>query len=184
MSLEFGVKPGFINCSIVFFLSARLTLRRDDPADFDALVALNLSRFGERSYFADERFTRGFRDLLALAQERGWLRMTALLDRDEPVAADLGCVYQGVYTLLGGGTHGDYPGIAKVINLHHLERACEERFTQVDFLCGDFGWKTLFHLTPRPLYLIAGPGPARRDPGTAAQTEALAAGRPGLIHAR
>ncbi|MBM3318062.1 MAG: GNAT family N-acetyltransferase, partial [Candidatus Eisenbacteria bacterium] len=105
-------------------LSARLTLRRDDPADFDALVALNLSRFGERSYFADERFTRGFRDLLTLAQERGWLRMTALLDRDEPVAVDLGCVYQGVYTLLAGGTHGDYPGIAKVINLHHLERAC------------------------------------------------------------
>jgi len=25
-------------------------------------------------------------------------------------------------------------------------------YKEVDFLCGDFSWKKLFHLTPRPLY--------------------------------
>jgi hypothetical protein len=67
---------------------------------------------------------------------------------------DMGCVYQGVYTLLAGGTNSRYLGVAKLINFHHMQRACEEKLKRVDFLCGDFNWKKLFHLTPRPLYLM------------------------------
>jgi hypothetical protein len=26
---------------------------------------------------------------------------------------------------------------------------------RVDFLCGDFSWKALFHLAPRPLYRLS-----------------------------
>ncbi|MDP8235708.1 MAG: GNAT family N-acetyltransferase [Candidatus Erginobacter occultus] len=129
----------------------------DRPEDFDLIVEMNISRFGEASYFADPRFRESFRELAGLLRERGWLRMTTVLVEGRPAACDLGAVYNGVYTLLAGGTGADYPGAAKLINLHHIERACRERFELVDFLCGDFSWKTLFHLTPRPLYLITSP---------------------------
>ncbi|MFH1144299.1 MAG: GNAT family N-acetyltransferase [Candidatus Eisenbacteria bacterium] len=167
-------------------LGARLRLRLDDPGDFDALVRLNEGRFGERSYFADPRFREGFRNLMELARERGWLRMTAFFDGDLPVAVDFGCLYERAYTLLGGGTHGDYPGVAKLINLHHMERACRERFDGVDFLCGDFSWKSLFHLTPRPFYLLAGDGagPARAtDAASAASASRAEADPPQLSSA-
>ena len=129
--------------------------RHDDPGDFDRMVCLNASCFGERSYFHDPRFTAGFRSLMRLLDERGWLRMTAVTIEGELAAVDMGCMYGGVYTLLAGGTHRGCPGVAKLINLHHMRRACQERIEQVDFLCGDFSWKTLFHLTPRPLYLLS-----------------------------
>lgn len=134
--------------------------RYDDPADFEHIVRLNVERFGEHSYFRDVRFRDSFRSLAAFLQEKGWLRMTTVLIDGEPAAADMGCVYGGVYTLLAGGTHGGYPGIAKFINIHHMRRACEERLCQVDFLCGDFSWKKLFHLKPRPLYLLSNVAPA------------------------
>jgi len=133
---------------------AGVSYRHDEPRDFDWMVELNLERFGERSYFHDQRFKEGFRSLVRLLCEKGWLRVTTVLIDREPAAVDVGCVYRGAYTLLAGGTSGKVPGVAKLINLQHLGRACRERFDQVDFLCGDFNWKKLFHLTPRPLYLL------------------------------
>lgn len=132
-----------------------LDFRLDDIQDFDRLVEMNIGRFGAGSYFYDERFRESFRSLMHFLRERGWLRMTAVLIGGELAAVDIGCVYNGTYTLLGGGTSADFPGVAKLINIHHIERACRERFALVDFLCGDFTWKKLFHLTPRPLYLIS-----------------------------
>jgi hypothetical protein len=129
--------------------------RLDVLEDFDALIGLNVERFGERSYFHDPRFLESFRDLTRWLRENGWLRMTALTIDGDPVAVDMGCLYRGVYTLLAGGASVRYPGLAKLINFHHMRRACDERFEQVDFLCGDFGWKAMFHLTPRPLYLMS-----------------------------
>lgn len=132
-----------------------LEFRYDRPEDFDLIVEMNISRFGESSYFADPRFTESFRLLAGLLRERSWARLTTVLVEGRPAACDLGAVYNGVYTLLAGGTAGDFPGVAKVINLHHIERACREKLRLVDFLCGDFSWKTLFHLSPRPLYLLS-----------------------------
>jgi hypothetical protein len=135
------------------FYARDLTFRFDDPGDFEGLVRMNIDRFGETSYFADERFLASFRDLMFLLREKGWLRMVTVLIEGVPAAIDIGAVYNNRYTLLAGGTGADYPGIAKVINLFHMERACEEKYREADFLCGDFAWKTIFHLTPRPLYL-------------------------------
>jgi hypothetical protein len=128
--------------------------RYDRPDDFALLVDLNLSRYGENSYFHDQRFLASFHSLVEFLLERGWLRMTTVLIDGEVAAADMGCVYNGTYTLLAGGTNASFPGAAKFINMHHMARACDERFDRVDFLCGDFSWKTLFHLSPRPLYLL------------------------------
>ena len=132
-----------------------LRYRLDDASDFDILVRFSLERFGSLSYFDDPRFRGSFRSLLHFLREREWLRLTTVIIGDEIAAVDMGCLYRGVYTLLAGGTNRDFPGVAKVINLHHIRRACRERLQSVDFLCGDFSWKKLFHLTPRPLYLLS-----------------------------
>ncbi len=137
------------------FAALGASYRYDDNRDFEDLVALNLNRFGNSSYFADPRFTESFRDLMNLLRERGWLRITTVLIRGKIAAVDLGCVFKGVYTLLAGGTDGDFPGAAKFINTHHMAWACERKLEEVDFLCGDFAWKTIFHLSPRPLYLLS-----------------------------
>lgn len=134
--------------------SQGVTYRHDDFRDFDIMVELNMERFGSQSYFFDPRFRESFRALARMFQEKGWLRFTTVLINNEPVAVDMGCVYRGVYTLLAGGTNSRYLGVAKLINFHHMQRACEEKLDRVDFLCGDFNWKKLFHLTPRPLYLL------------------------------
>jgi len=137
------------------FMGRGISFRHDAPSDFDDLVGLNLERFGEHSYFHDPRFEAGFRALQEFLLEKGWLRMTTVLVNDTVAAVDMGCVRQGVYTLLAGGTHGGFPGVAKVINLHHMKWACQEKMKEVDFLCGDFSWKTLFHLSKKPLYLLS-----------------------------
>ena len=129
--------------------------RYDDLADYEHLVRMNLERFGEKSYYADPRFTESFRTLMHYLHRRGWLRMTTVVLQGQVAAVDMGCVYRGVYTLLAGGTHGAFPGVAKLINLLHMKHACQQRLQEADFLCGDFSWKKLFHLTPRPLYLLS-----------------------------
>ncbi|MFH1037670.1 MAG: GNAT family N-acetyltransferase [PVC group bacterium] len=149
----------------------------DRVEDFDHIVRLNIGRFGERSYFSDPRFTQSFYSILDLLRERGWLRLTTVLIEGRVAAVDIGCVYNGVYTLLGGGTDGDYPGVAKLINIHHIRRACRERLDLVDFLCGDFSWKSLFHLSVRPLYLLSGSFPREAHrPAPADRREMVYAG--------
>ena len=93
-----------------------------------------------------------FKYLLELLKKKGWLRVTTILIGGELAAIDVGAVIDNKYTVLAGGTNPHFPGVAKLINFHHLKYACERRFDQIDFLCGDFGWKERFLLTPRPLY--------------------------------
>lgn len=131
-----------------------LSVRENCFDDVQILLEMNLRAFGERSYFLDERFRGGFGSLMAMLHERGWLRITTVLLGGEVAAVDVGGVYNNAYTVLAGGTDGRFQGVAKVINLQHLAWACRQRLESVDFLCGSFGWKDRFHLTPRPLYQI------------------------------
>jgi len=123
--------------------------------DVDLMIAMNVSRFGNDSYFSDTRFRKGFTEMIKLFAQRGWLRITTALLQGEAAAVDVGVLYNGTCTLMAGGTNPSFPGIAKVLNMHHMERACEEKIDEVDFLCGDFHWKKMFHLTERPLYLFS-----------------------------
>jgi len=132
-----------------------VSYRYDNILDFDLMIQLNIARFGVNSYFYDRRFRESFRSLAHFLHDKGWLRFTTVLIGHEPAAVDMGCFYNGVYTLLAGGTNASFPGVAKLINLHHIQRACNERMRQVDFLCGDFNWKKLFHLAPRPLFMLS-----------------------------
>jgi hypothetical protein len=125
--------------------------------DYDIMVDMSLTAFGESSYFYGSRFTEGFREVLRFLSRNGWLRMVSLEIGDKTVAVDMAAVYRGSYVVMLGGTDPEFRGVAKVMNMQHLEFACEQRLSSVDFLCGDFHWKKLWHLNPQPLYKYVSP---------------------------
>lgn len=141
-----------IDRELARFHEAGVSFRHDHRPDIALLFRLNLAAFGEASYFAEERFMHSFSELISFLSQAGLLRITTVLVGGKEAAVDLGAVLNGQYTVLAGGTSPDFPGIAKLINFHHLEWACHNRMQNVDFLCGDFGWKERFRLTPQPLF--------------------------------
>lgn len=133
-----------------------LEWRFDEANDFELLCQMNRSRYGRLSYFNDDRFLNSFYALVDLLGQRGLMRLVTILVDGEPAAVDMGSLFNGMLTMLAGGTNSNFPGIAKLINMHHLTYACEQRLDSVDFLCGDFNWKPQFHLTPASLYMVEG----------------------------
>ena len=131
-----------------------VSFRYDHQNDIEWMFRKNLESFGEFSYFKDPRFLASYEQLVAWLSDNKFLRVTTVLLGGEIAAVDIGTVWNRQYTVLAGGTNPEFPGVAKIINLHHLDWACRQRLTVVDFLCGDFGWKNRFHLTHRPLYEI------------------------------
>jgi hypothetical protein len=126
--------------------------------DFDRLVDMSVKYYGEDSYLYDSRFREGFRDLMYFLQQGGRLRMVSLEIQGETVAVDLGALWRGTYTVFLGGADQRFPGVAKAMNMHHIEFACNKGISKLDFLCGDFHWKKLWHLDPEPLFKFVGPG--------------------------
>lgn len=124
----------------------------DEWNDIQWMFETNLDNFNHRSYFHDPRFLRSFESMLSFLARLGMLRVVSVRIKGRLAAVDAGAVYRNRYTVLAGATDPQFPGIAKVINLFHLKWACLYRIEQIDFLCGDFGWKSRFRLQPRPLY--------------------------------
>jgi len=60
-----------IKREVAAFEERGMTVRRDNPADFDLLVRLSLGRYERHSYFNDARFTEGFRDVMHFLADRG-----------------------------------------------------------------------------------------------------------------
>lgn len=131
-----------------------VSFRHNNLSDAEHIFRMNIEAFKENSYFSDPRFLNAFENLTAWLHDSGMLRTTAVIVGGETAAVDIGAVWGRYYTVLAGGTNPNFPGVAKMINFHHLQWACVERLDMVDFLCGDFGWKERFHLTSRPLYQI------------------------------
>lgn len=131
-----------------------VSFRINSIKDLEHMFAMNIDSFSENSYFSDARFYDSFERLASFLMEMGMLRITTILVGGKIAAVDMGAIFKNTYTLLAGGTNPEFPGIAKLINLHHLEWSCQKKFDTVDFLCGDFNWKERFHLSPRPLYEI------------------------------
>ncbi len=123
-----------------------------DSKNIEWMLEMNFKNFKKRSYFYDPRFMKGFMDVMSFLSEHNLLRITTIRVMGKMAAVDVGAVYKNQYTLLAGSVDPEFPGIAKVINHFHLKLACCRHFNKIDFLCGDFGWKTRFHLYPRPLY--------------------------------
>lgn len=132
-----------------------VSYRYDQMADSEMLFRLNLENFKDQSYFTDARFLKSFEQLLAWLHDNHLLRVTTVQIAGRVAAVDVGAIWNSRYVVFAGATHPDFPGVAKLINLHHIEWACNRRLSEVDFLCGDFNWKKRFHLTPRPLYKMS-----------------------------
>jgi hypothetical protein len=131
--------------------------RYNHMPDIDWMFEKNLSVYNEDSYFYDSRFFKAFIDMLEFLKEKDLLVLSSVLIGGRLAAVDVGALWGNVYTVLAGGAEHEFQGIAKLINFHHLELACSKRFDAIDFLCGDFSWKSRFHLTPRPLYKLCLP---------------------------
>lgn len=134
-----------------------VAFRHNHMADVGRMFEMNLSSFQETSYFYDRRFLNAFIDLIAFLHQHNLLRLTSVTIGGRLAAVDVGALWNNTYTILAGGTDPDFPGVAKLINFHHIEWACRRRLAAVDFLCGDFNWKSRFRLHPRPLYKICSP---------------------------
>ncbi len=140
---------------------------RDESGDIEWMLETNLTQFGGDSYFDDPRFTRGFESMLSFLSNEGMLRVATVTVGGRLAAVDVGALYNNRYWVLAGAASPEFRGIAKAINLFHIEAGCRERFDRIDFLCGDFGWKERFHLEPRPLYIAANYGIFRNvDPAS------------------
>ena len=136
--------------------------------DVEMLFQLNHDCFGENGYFHDVRFLNAFRELAQMLHRKNMLRVVTVLVNNEVAAVDMAAVWNHTCTFLAGGTSRAFPGIAKLINLHHIQWACShaermggmalEEIHALDFLCGDFGWKERFHLSSRPLFKITATG--------------------------
>lgn len=153
----------------------KLTFRFNSAGDIDAMFAMNQEAFAGDSYFSDPRFYNAFDRLASFLSQMGMLRIITLLVGGEIAAVDMGGIFNNTYTLFAGGTNSQFPGVAKIMNLHHMEWACQQQFDAVDFLCGDFNWKTKFHLSPRPHYEIVLNKPAFNDNWSFHENQALCA---------
>jgi CelD/BcsL family acetyltransferase involved in cellulose biosynthesis len=122
------------------------------PGDIEWMIDMNKANFGDNSYFDDPRFLEGFEKMLSVLSEMKRLHVSSVSVGGRLAAVDVGAVFNGRYTVLAGAADPEFPGIAKAINLSHIRWGCSNRFEQIDFLCGDFGWKERFHLEPRPLF--------------------------------
>ena len=146
-----------INREINQLHAQKVAFRHNHMADVSRMFAMNLSAFGETSYFNDRRFFNAFVDLITFLEQNNLLRLTSVIIGGRLAAVDVGALWKNTYTIMAGGTDPDFPGVAKLINFHHIEWACHRQLAAVDFLCGDFNWKSRFRLHPRPLYKICSP---------------------------
>lgn len=124
----------------------------DRLEDYDRLVEMSIQQFGSRSFMYDIRFQRSFNDVLKFLNNKKMLRMISCVIDGELAAVDIGGIYKGIYTVFLGGTDNRFPGIAKFMNMNHIQYSFSERLHKVDFLCGDFHWKLLWHLDQEVLY--------------------------------
>jgi hypothetical protein len=146
-----------INREINQLHAQKVAFRHNHMADVSRMFAMNLSAFGETSYFNDRRFFNAFVDLITFLEQNNLLRLTSVIIGGRLAAVDVGALWKNTYTIMAGGTDPDFPGVAKLINFHHIEWACHQQLAAVDFLCGDFNWKSRFRLHPRALYKICSP---------------------------
>ena len=125
--------------------------------DFDLLVEMTIERYGEESYLQDTRFRKSFRDVIKFLEQKGYLRMVSLELEGKTMAVDVGAIYNGVYTIFLGGIFSRVPGLPKAMNMYHIDYALNNMMYKVDFLCGDFNWKKLWHLDEEPLFKLVTP---------------------------
>ena len=125
--------------------------------DFELLVEMSIEQYGADSYLQDTRFRKSFREIIRFLNQKGCLRMVSMELEGRIMAVDVGAIYNGVYTIFLGGVFSRVPGLPKAMNMYHIDYALKNRIAKVDFLCGDFNWKKLWHFNEEPLFKVVSP---------------------------
>ncbi|MEZ4552083.1 MAG: hypothetical protein R2874_16900 [Desulfobacterales bacterium] len=100
--------------------------------DITELFRLNMAAFTSDSYFSDARFCRSFERFAMYLRDMGMLKSPPPLWK-EKLQPWTWVLFSTTPTRLWAGAPHGFVGIAKVINLHHLEWACHNRMEAVDF---------------------------------------------------
>ena len=125
--------------------------RHDLDAEVEQFIRLMAASDPDKQNFLrDDSNLRFFKDIVPLAQERGWLQMNFLTVGEERVAAYFNFVYgKRVMVYNSGLNHQRYgqlsPGI--VLLAYNIQFAIEQGYRSYDFLRGDESYK--YHMGGR-----------------------------------
>jgi len=118
----------------------------DLPRAIESLITLHRARraaVGETTAFEDESVLAFLRETTPLLQERGWLRLYALVVGERPVAVEYGLAYRGTFFdyQKGFDLEASKWGAGTVLQGLSVQHACGEGMTEFDFLRGDESYK-------------------------------------------
>jgi CelD/BcsL family acetyltransferase involved in cellulose biosynthesis len=118
----------------------------DLPRAIESLITLHRARqaaVGETTAFEDESVLAFLRETTPLLQERGWLRLYALVVGERPVAVEYGLAYRGTFYdyQKGFDLEASKWGAGTVLQGLSVQHACGEGMTEFDFLRGDESYK-------------------------------------------
>jgi hypothetical protein len=135
-------------------LSYRPRIILNDPRHIEDLFRLNIDRFtvgtnGDRrsdSIYQDKRQQELFRKLIGNSSEYE-TRIIATELNGKIEAVEVGFIYNKVfYSVSSGANITDYSGLGVYSNLLVIEDAMKNKCTQIDFLEGDYNWKSSWDL--------------------------------------
>jgi len=125
---------------------------RNRLEDLDQMVHLNVSRFGNDSFLAEQWFVEGLKRFVQKANAKGHLEMLSILIDNNPESVQLGMIYNNRYSVILGGNNMCVPNIGKRMIIEHIKNAIRLNADIVDFLCTDSGWKKLWNLQEEEVY--------------------------------
>lgn len=126
----------------------------NDPAGFDAFVAMHRTAAGRKGEFMDDEMEAFFADLLGI---EGAV-LSVLMGGDTPVAAAFGFEDDGAYYLYNSAYVPEFGAAAPGVTLVDLliASATEAGRRRFDFLKGDESYKFRAGAVARPLHVIEG----------------------------
>ena len=120
----------------------------DNFKDLSTLIDLNKNRFESRGIdtaWQDPRKVKTFQYILDLPKLNPEIRihMITVKIANKIAGVDLMAIYRKKYYCLKGGNNiQDFSGIGNFLSLYEIEDAIQLGMTHMDFLSGDFGYKS------------------------------------------
>lgn len=127
-------------------------LHHNKIQDFDYLVLYNIKRFGNDSDFQENDWIELNRDLINLANRKGYLEMISVEINGKIEAVEIAFFYNGIYTLINGGSNPAINNLGKLLIAEHIKNAINKKAKIIDFLAYDSGWKRLWNSQEQTLY--------------------------------
>ena len=126
----------------------------NDPAGFDAFVAMHRAAAGRKGEFMDDEMEAFFADLLGI---EGAV-LSVLMGGDTAVAAAFGFQDEGAYYLYNSAYAPEFGAAAPGVTLVDLliAAACDAGRRRFDFLKGEESYKYRAGAVARPLFAIEG----------------------------